>query len=473
MPPGPDPHRPIAHLTPRMGWLNDPHGLLRWRGQYHLFFQHNPHAATWGPPVWAHVTSPDLLHWQHQPHALTPDMPPEDDGGCWSGSVTLIDGRPCAFYTGVQQGVQTLCRADPTDHALVRWRKDPRNPLLTNPAGVHPTRGDLRDPWVWRMSDGTYRMLQGTSLDGHGNALVYASPDGNAWTYLHPLMTGEAATRVHPHAGMWEMPVLVPAGDAWLLMIGAWIDGTLAQAVTALGRFEDDRFTPERVAPLDHAHACVYAPHPLVGEDRTVWMAWMQDPRPETQRRAAGWAGALTLPRESWVEHGALRHRFAPEVDALHGPERIVTLTPTSAPKPVILEGAALRTRHACLRVTLARGTAERIQLTLHADEAGEGGSAIDVDFGAREVRLVYAQQDGDTRPHDVAPHAAMTDEVTLHAILDGGALELIIDERVTLTAWLPETSGAHAHVLAHADGDGARVTLRVAPLMRTIPEPP
>ena len=41
-----DPHRPRYHFLPPANWTNDPNGLIQWRGRYHLFYQHNPVAAT-------------------------------------------------------------------------------------------------------------------------------------------------------------------------------------------------------------------------------------------------------------------------------------------------------------------------------------------------------------------------------------------------------------------------------------------
>ena len=80
-----DRQRSAYHLQAPSGWMNDPNGVMYWQGQYHMFYQYNPHAARWGPPYWGHAVSDDMVHWRDLPPALTPEMEPADDGGCWSG----------------------------------------------------------------------------------------------------------------------------------------------------------------------------------------------------------------------------------------------------------------------------------------------------------------------------------------------------------------------------------------------------
>ena len=35
--------RPLFHLTPWIGWMNDPNGFSYYQGQYHLFYQYYPY----------------------------------------------------------------------------------------------------------------------------------------------------------------------------------------------------------------------------------------------------------------------------------------------------------------------------------------------------------------------------------------------------------------------------------------------
>lgn len=118
---------PTSHPRPAKNWMNDPNGPVFFNGKYHLFNQYNPDGAVWGHMSWAHSISDDLAHWKHLPIALLPDQA-YDNGGVFSGSMTIIDGAPIISYTcvGPQGQLQCLARAkNASDPQLIEWEKDP------------------------------------------------------------------------------------------------------------------------------------------------------------------------------------------------------------------------------------------------------------------------------------------------------------------------------------------------------------
>jgi beta-fructofuranosidase len=277
--------RPRLHFTPRSGWLNDPHGVVHVAGRYHLFFQHNPAATSWGAAIhWGHATSADLLSWTEQPAALTPVAGEE---GCWSGSVLVPGGAaPVLFYTRVPVGggparaqvVRALGSPD-----LGTWRRDPAEPVIAAaPAGV----AELRDPSVWRAADG-WRMLLGARLDdGSGAAVQYRSADLRTWVY-----DGVVAQRP---GEMWECPHLFLLDGVWVLLFSVLRDGAGQGVDYALGDYDGLRFTARTWGRFSHGATAYATTTFLDAGGRRCALSWLREAGAVT----SAWAGALSLP---WV----------------------------------------------------------------------------------------------------------------------------------------------------------------------------
>src|SRR6476660_8485749 len=133
-----DPHRPRYHFLPPSNWMNDPNGLIQWRGRYHLFYQYNPNGAFHGTIHWGHAVSDDLVHWRDLPIALAPTPDGPDKDGVYSGCALDHNGVPTLMFTGVRPQVQCIAEAvDPNDPDLVGWQKHPGNPAIPDsPPGM-------------------------------------------------------------------------------------------------------------------------------------------------------------------------------------------------------------------------------------------------------------------------------------------------------------------------------------------------
>jgi len=67
---GDEPKRPQFHFSQKVGWNNDPNGMVYYDGEWHLFLQHNPVGLPWGNMTWAHAVSKDLVNWEQLPNVL-------------------------------------------------------------------------------------------------------------------------------------------------------------------------------------------------------------------------------------------------------------------------------------------------------------------------------------------------------------------------------------------------------------------
>ena len=176
-----DPYRPQFHFSARRGWINDPNGMVHWRGQYHLFYQHNPRAPVFGPMHWGHAVSDDLVRWRHLPIALAPKPTdiPGDLSGVFSGNAVDHDGALNLFYTDFtdktkhpEATAETVALATSRDGR--RFDADPSRPLI--PAAPESAGAGWRDPYVVKEPDGSYLMVVGAGDERTGRGNVQLLP---------------------------------------------------------------------------------------------------------------------------------------------------------------------------------------------------------------------------------------------------------------------------------------------------------
>ena len=80
------------HMMPPVGWMNDPNGLVKYNGRYHLFYQFYPYDSQWGPMHWGHFVSDDLINYEDLDVALVPEEYIAETG-CFSGGAIVKDNK--------------------------------------------------------------------------------------------------------------------------------------------------------------------------------------------------------------------------------------------------------------------------------------------------------------------------------------------------------------------------------------------
>ncbi len=336
-----DPLRPEYHLMPQHNWMNDPNGPIWWKGQYHLFYQLNPHAAVWGDMHWGHAVSPDMVHWKHEPIALAPTPGGADSEGCFSGSAVVLGGKPAIIYTGVENAPpseitlrdgndklrETQMLAIAEDDELLHWKKIEAPVIGTPPQGMVVT--GFRDPCPWREGETWYLGVGSGEREVGGCVLLYRSHDFHHWEYLHKLVQGKPNGKVAVNpcdsGEMWECPDFFAVDGHHVLLYS-----TEDKVFWTTGEYDSrgHRYIPTRAGVLDHG--AYYAPKSFLAPDgRRILWGWIRETRPEAQFAAAGWSGAMGLPRVLGVNgDGALEMKPALEVESLRGAVEGATLTP-------------------------------------------------------------------------------------------------------------------------------------------------
>ncbi|MGA9586974.1 MAG: glycoside hydrolase family 32 protein [Terracidiphilus sp.] len=344
-----DPLRPEYHLLPPHNWMNDPNGPIWWKGQYHLFYQLNPHAAVWGDMHWGHAISPDMVHWKHQPIALAPTPGGADSEGCFSGSAVVFEGKPTFIYTGVQNAPpaettlhdgndklrETQMLATAEDDDLLHWNKLEPPIIATPPPDMYVT--GFRDPCPWQEGNEWYLGIGSGERGIGGCVLLYRSHDLHHWEYLHKLVQGKPNGKVAINpcdsGEMWECPDFFAVNGRHSLLYS-----TEDKVFWTTGEYDTrhHRYIPMRTGVLDHG--AYYAPKSFLAPDgRRVLWGWIRETRPEAQFAAAGWSGAMALPRVLTVNReGQLEMNPAVEVEKLRGVEE-TSILKVGAPLKQIL----------------------------------------------------------------------------------------------------------------------------------------
>ncbi|MGX7077303.1 glycoside hydrolase family 32 protein [Globicatella sanguinis] len=299
-------YRPQVHFTAPIGWINDPNGFIFYQGEYHLFYQHYPYDAIWGPMHWGHAKSRDLIHWEHLPVALAPDKD-YDLGGCFSGSAIEKDGKLWLMYTGNiqnEQGEPRQIQNIAVSEDGVHFEKIAQNPVLTEadlPEGIVPA--DFRDPKVFEKDGKYYAVIVARHVDGVGCVLLYSSDDLIEWQYESIFLKG-----TKEQGEMWECPDYFNLDGVDTLMMSPMRFGredlshhNLNTTVVVKGKVAWDKkeFIPEQWEELDHGHD-FYAPQTLEDDQgRRIMIAWMNTWGRHNVTKELGhqWAFGMTMPR--------------------------------------------------------------------------------------------------------------------------------------------------------------------------------
>jgi fructan beta-fructosidase len=288
-----EPHRPQFHFTQKVGWNNDPNGMVYHDGTWHFFFQHNPVALPWGNMTWGHATSNDLLYWEQQPNKLFPSTMAR--GACFSGGATVDTNNTAgwgkntlvAFLTDTGAGESIAYSTD--GGKTFTWYEG--NPVVKHKG---------RDPKViWYAYDESDKPLNDTArkLGGHWvmvvydehpeykrNAAFYTSTNLKDWTEQSHLPGYFECTE------LFELPVDGDANNTrWVVFA--------ADSKYAVGTFDGETFTPDHKGKHQVHWGPYYASQTFdnAPEGRKIQMGWLRVKSPGPYNQHFSFPQRLTL----------------------------------------------------------------------------------------------------------------------------------------------------------------------------------
>lgn len=378
-----DPQRPMYHLMGPEDYNCpfDPQGCIYWKGRYHIFYPYFPN----GVNCWGHVSSADLVHWTIHRAALT--MSPEDpDKHAYAGgSLVNKDGVPTLIYRGGGAGT---CIATSHDDGLINWTKHPANPVIPIPREGDPHYGEyfLFDTCGWVDGDFHYSLSGNILFENHAGegdtAWLFRSRDMVNWEYRHPFYVSDRRW-TGPEEDC-SCPEFFPLGNKHVLMFISHARGTQYY----IGRYEKERFYPERHGRMNWAGGACFAQETLVdAKGRRIFWAWAVDQRTRQTALLSGWAGVLTMPRVlSLAGDGSMLISPAEELEVLrHDPQRhenvIIEADSQWAPAGVVGD---------CLELSLDvdMSTVKEFRVKVRCSPDGEEQTSIVFDPAAGVLRV-------------------------------------------------------------------------------------
>ena len=296
--------KPVFHITAEKGWINDPNGVIKFQGKYHVFYQHHPFSCVWGPMHWGHVISDDLLHWEHLPIALTPGDEFDKDG-CFSGSSIVVGNRLYIAYTGYianedgEKVIQQQCLAYSDDGVnftklglIIGKDKLPKG-YASN---------DFRDPKIFKKGDTYYILAAARKLDAKGRILLFKSRDLLNWEFVEDVLDEGSTGKMIECPDYIEDLGLLTYCEQDQTVVG-YKHLNINSTYYRHGEFKENKFVSDNYDIVDYGFD-FYAQQTIPGENILFgWMEMWGRTYPSTKY---GFVGQLSVPRKISVENGKL-----------------------------------------------------------------------------------------------------------------------------------------------------------------------
>lgn len=457
-------HRPQFHFSPPANWMNDPNGMVYHKGEYHLFYQHNPDSTVWGPMHWGHAVSRDMIHWEHLPIAIFPDSL----GTIFSGSAvvdvnntsglgTKDNPAMVAIFTYHLAEAEKAGRIDYQTQGLAysvdngrNWQKYEQNPVLKNP-GIK----DFRDPKVlWHEPSKQWIMILAVA----DHVEFYGSKNLTSWAKL-----SEFGKTYGGHGGVWECPDLFPlqvdGKQKWVMLLSINPGGPNGGSATQyfVGNFDGKAFTSDNPAKTtlwvdygtDNYAGVTWSNVPQT-DGRRLFLGWMSNWLYANEVPTSTWRSAMTVARELSLKNTAQGIRLVSQPV-----KELASIRGESADlKSQSISGAVDLTKSASFPITTSEieltfdGIDKSKDLGIELSNAEGQKLVIGYEPASRQFYIDRSQSgksdfSKEFPKKQTAPRMASGNTLKVHLLIDVASVEVFADDGQTVmtSIFFPDTN--------------------------------
>ena len=266
--------RPQLHFSSKRGWNNDPNGMMYYKGEYHLFYQHNPYSALGGNMTWGHAVSKDIIHWEELGDAIHLD----EYGTIFSGSGVVDWNNTTGFQTGDEPPLITIF----TYSGAVDAGPWSEGELFTQAIAYSNDRGR-----TWTKYEGN--PVQGRVRGDNRDPKVIWWEETKEWVIILWLDTGQMAFFRSEDLKRWELQSIFESGAAneCAELFQLAVDGDESNKKWIfyggtgdyyIGDFDGSKYTPEGKITRYSYGNCFYASQTFSDvpkeDGRRIQMGW-------------------------------------------------------------------------------------------------------------------------------------------------------------------------------------------------------
>lgn len=318
------PLRPELHVTPEIGVLNAPAGVLTDGHVWHMFHQFQPQLD--GPSRWAHqVSSGSPYAWDICDDVLAPSG---SQSRLRAGSVVAVGDKVLLFYTAVEpNGDGENCFIDlaeisdlaetTVDVSDEASQVDQHVSFVSRLFEDQPEMA-FRSPCVVEDPHGGWNMLAVSGPVDHPQLMIACSDNAYDWQLSGPLRfegdTGTDADLVAPRIIRLKDEVV---GDIWEVLVATIEHNGVDVSGYMVGKLDGTVFKVSKpFRRIDYGHdftrprntntigSQLFESAVLFGSMNGVGR--YDNPTTQLSMQSEGWANCLSLPRRTTLQDGTL-----------------------------------------------------------------------------------------------------------------------------------------------------------------------